>query len=173
MEIDNMELRAKAMQETEAVHKQQAEMESRLPPNTVNFSTLPHIKASQLNLAISIPPMYITVEGYRYDESLKATLYKIEIGIQKGSMVYQHVIERRFSAFQEFDNQIRPKFNESRYLLPFPPKKLFGNTDPVFVEKRAKKLQDYLGNLVRVAGVCETSSFRQTFGITDTMIEIH
>ncbi|EAY10074.1 PX domain containing protein [Trichomonas vaginalis G3] len=132
---------------------------------------LPQKKAAQLNLAISIPPMYLSVEKFEFDPQFKAVFYNIEVGIQKDSMVCVHTISKRYSALQEFDSQIRPKFSESRYLHPFPPKKLFGNTENEFLEKRSEELQNYLGNLVRVAGLCETQVFRRFFGIDDSVIK--
>lgn len=127
-------------------------------------------KSSQLNLAISIPPMYISVENYNFDKEFNAVFYTIEIGIQKGTNVCVHTVTKRFSALQEFDSQIRSNFSESRYLLPFPPRKIFGNLDPSFLEKRAEQLQNYLGNLVRVAGLCETTVFRRFFDISEEFL---
>ena len=128
-------------------------------------------KSAQLNLAVSIPPMYISVENYNFNTDFNAVFYTIEIGIQKDTKVCVHTISKRFSALQEFDNQIRPNFSESRYLLPFPPKKIFGNLDPSFLEKRMEQLQNYLGNLVRVPGLCETSIFRRFFEISEEFIK--
>lgn len=139
--------------------------------NEIPIIKLTQKKAAQLNLAISIPPMYLTIEKFEYNEEFKATFYTIEVGIQKDSVVCTHTVQKRYSALQEFDAQIRPTFSESRYLRQFPPKKLFGNTETEFVEKRAEKLQDYLANLVRVAGLCETQVFRRFFGIDENLIK--
>ena len=138
--------------------------------NHIFVSDLPRCKSSQLNLGISIPAMYINVENYSYDSEKKAVFYTIEVGIKKGAKVEIHTLTKRYSDIQKFDSKIRSSYSDSRYLFPFPPKKLFGNTKPSFLEKRASQLQKYLGNLVRVAGLSEAPSFRRFFEISDEYI---
>jgi len=138
---------------------------------TIPISSLSQKKVAQLNSAISIPPLYLSVERFEFCEDLNAVLYTIEVGIQNDDVVYKHMVQRRYSALQEFDAQIRPAFGDSKYLHEFPPKKLFGNFDPHFLEKRADKLQEYLGNLCRVAGLCESSVFKRFFEINENLLK--
>jgi hypothetical protein len=136
----------------------------------IPISELTQNKSSQLNLAISIPPMYLSVEKYQMDEQIGAVFYLIEIGIQKDNNVIVHYVSKRFSELSEFDSQIRSKFSGSKYLVSFPPKTLFKNTDRKFLEKRAEQLQNYLASLVRVAELCETSVFRRFFDISESLL---
>ena len=136
----------------------------------IQISNLSPKKIEQLNSAISIPPMYLSIEKYEFCEDLNAILYHIEIGIQKNQQVYKYIVQRRYSSLQEFDSQARSIFGESKYFHLFPPKKIFGNFDPHFLEKRSDQLQEYLSNLVKVAGLCESSIFKRFFDINDSIL---
>jgi hypothetical protein len=109
--------------------------------------------------------MYLHIEQYDMDDTVKAVVYDIEVGIQKGPNVHVTHVKRRYSVLEQFDEQIRPLYKESRFLMPFPPKKTFGNTDPEFLKDRAEKLQKYLTNLVRVGGVTSMPAFIRCFDI--------
>jgi hypothetical protein len=109
--------------------------------------------------------MYLFIDKYEYDPTIKAVVYHIEIGIQKAQIVHAHKVQRRYSALQQFDSQIRPLYKDSRFLQPFPPKKFFGNREADFLVERCDKLQKYLTNLVRVAGVVNTPAFMRCFDV--------
>lgn len=139
--------------------------------NTIPLSSLQQKKLSQLQSSIAIPPMYITLEGYQLASDLNAILYNIEIGIQKNQTVYVKTCQRRYSALQELDTSIRAQFHDSKYLLPFPPKKYLGNMDPAFIEKRQSQLENYLENLIKVPGVCTSSLFSRFFDFSPADLE--
>jgi hypothetical protein len=131
----------------------------------VPIASLARRKLDQLQSSTIIPKMYLYIEKYDMDPSANCVVYDIEIGIQKGQTVHVTQVRRRYSVLELFDQQIRPLFHDSRFLQPFPPKKLFGNTNPEFLKDRSEKLQKYLTNLVRVAGVTSMPAFIRCFEI--------
>lgn len=131
----------------------------------VGIDSLPQEKRGQLITSVSTPPIYISIEAYRYDERLQTTIYDIEIGIQQGHSVVISQVHHRFSALLEFDRTIRPFFNMYPHLLPFPPKKLFGKNSPSFIKERVYKLEQYLDHLGKVPGLPSSPSFVKTFGV--------
>ncbi|OHT04891.1 PX domain containing protein [Tritrichomonas foetus] len=136
----------------------------------IPISNLSQKKQAQLQLSNVIPPMYISIESYNYESSVKAVVYEIEVGIQNNQMVSTHVIHRRFSAMKTFDTQIRSQFGDSHYLLSFPPKTLFPNTSKAFLEQRSEQLQKYLANLVKIPGLSSSPTFTQFFEIDDSAL---
>lgn len=122
-------------------------------------------KLKQLNFSVSTPPMYISIEDHCLDKDLNCIIYKIEVGVLDGNCVRIYNSEKRFSDLREFDKQIKQDFGDSVNLQPFPPKKIFGNKDPKFLEKRRGQLQTYLSGLVNVAGLCESLLFKNTFNL--------
>jgi hypothetical protein len=131
----------------------------------IPLASLSQKKLAQLQSSTVIPRMYLYIEKYDLEPGINAIVYEIELGIQKGQIVRVFKVQRRYSALAGFDEQIRPLYKDSRFLQPFPPKKAFGNKDPAFLSDRAEKLQRYLTNLVRVAGVVNTPAFIRTFDI--------
>ena len=135
-----------------------------------SISSLSQKKISQLRSSTIVPHMYIHIEKYDLDPSVNAVLYEIEVGIQKKDTVLIKKIFKRYSDLKQFDDQIRPLFNDNRFLKLFPPKKFFGNKSKEFLDQRAEQLQDYLTNLVRVAGMNNTPPFLRCFEIpTDSL----
>lgn len=136
----------------------------------IPVASLSQKKYAQLESAISIPPMYLSIEKYELVQDINAVVYEIEIGIQKSKNVYTHKVNRRYSALEEFDRQIRPQYSNSKYLLPFPPKKMFGNKDPSFLEQRSSQLQQYLASMIKIPGVCICQTFTHFFEIDTSVI---
>lgn len=132
---------------------------------TAKVETLAQKKQTQLSLSVTEPRLYIVINGYEYDINLDAYLYTVEIGLQNDDIVDIKTRKIRYSQMYEFDQKIRPYFQEFRYLLPFPPKKYIGNKNPEFITSRMEQLQTYLGNLVRIPGICTSDAFMQTFRI--------
>lgn len=130
---------------------------------TVGINELSQKKRAQLRWAIRTKPMYISVENYSYDKTAGAYFYTIELGEQCGSMVNIRRVSMRYSQLYDFDRTIRPNFKDCRFLLNFPPKKIFGNKEATFLEKRFEQIQMYMGNLIRVPGVCDTDVFKSLF----------
>lgn len=130
---------------------------------TAKVETLAQKKQTQLSLSVTEPRLYIVINGYEYDFNLDAYLYTVEIGLQNEDIVDIKTRKIRYSQMYEFDKKIRPFFQEFRYLLPFPPKKYIGNKNPDFITSRMEQLQTYLGNLVRIPGICTSDAFMQTF----------
>lgn len=131
------------------------------------ISDLSQKKQEQLQLANIIPPMYISIEGFKIDPTLNVAIYEIEIGIQNNEFVVTHKVNRRFSALKDFDTKIRSQFADSHYLLSFPPKTFLPNTSPAFLEQRSEQLQKYLANLVKIPGLSSYPTFLQFFEIGD------
>ena len=138
--------------------------------DTIPINTLAPKKLGQLQGSTIIPRMYLYIESFDLDPIVNAVVYQIEIGIQKGQNVHVHTVKKRYSALQQFDEMIRPLFKESRFLQPFPPKKMFGNKNKQFLDHRAEALQKYLTNLVKVAGIVNTPAFIRCFEIDPDLI---
>jgi hypothetical protein len=141
-----------------------------MPRKSVSISSLTQKKQSQLQSSISIPPMYISIEGHQFDADIRATLYRLEIGVQKGDAVIVHSTSRRYSEIRNFDAEIRKQFGDSHYLLAFPPKKFVGNTNPEFLQIRVEQLQKYLANLVMIPGIARSPSFTRFFLIDESVM---
>ena len=137
---------------------------------TIPITSLAPKKLAQLQGSTIIPRMYLHIENFDLDATINAVVYNIEIGIQKGQNVHIHTVKKRYSAIQQFDEMIRPLFKESRFLMPFPPKKMFGNKQKEFLDQRAEALQKYLTNLVRVSGIINTPAFIRCFEIDPDLI---
>jgi hypothetical protein len=135
---------------------------------TAAISSLPEKKLSQIQSSISIPPMYISIERFSLDPQVQATIYHIEIGLQKNDSVVFHSIDRRYSEIHALDAEIRKQFEDSHYLLAFPPKKFYGNKTPQFLQRRCEQLQKYLASLVMVPGIARSPSFARFFLLDDT-----
>lgn len=138
--------------------------------DTIPLNQLDRKKLHQIQSSTVVPRMYLSIEKYNLDPEQNAIIYDIEIGIQKGQSVHVHNVQRRYSILQSFDEQIRPLFKESRFLQPFPPKKMFGNKDKQFLDQRSELLQNYLSNLVRVAGIVNTPAFIRCFEINPDLL---
>ena len=83
-----------------------------------------YAKISQLQGSNTIPPIYISLEGYEFDSGINAIVYDIEIGVEKNQKICSKHIKRRYSALNMADIEIRKKFGGSSYLLKFPQKKI-------------------------------------------------
>jgi hypothetical protein len=136
----------------------------------IPLASLSQKKLSQLQSSTVMPRMYLYIEKFDLDPVSGAVMYDIEVGIQKGQIVRVFKVQRRYSVLAGFDEQIRPLYKDSRFLQPFPPKKMFGNKDQAFLNGRAEKLQKYLTNLVRVAGVINTPAFIRCFEIDPELL---
>lgn len=136
----------------------------------VPISSLSSKKMLQLNNSTIIPRMYLYIEKYQFDPVVNAVVYDIEVGVQRKETIFVHTVRRRYSALQQFDDQIRSLFRDSRFLMAFPPKKIFGNKSEEFLRERADQLQNYLTNLVKVAGVANTPAFMRCFDIDADML---
>lgn len=137
--------------------------------NIIPFNALSQRKQAQLQSSSTKPKMYLSIENSELEPSQNCTLYTIEIGIQKDQNVHIHQVHKRYSALNQFDELIRPIFNNAN-LQSFPPKKLFGNKDSEFIEQRAQALQNYILSLIRVPGMIETTTFIRFFEIDPKLI---
>lgn len=133
---------------------------------TVLLSSLPQKKLAQLLNSILTPAMYVSVEGFSYDEKLGAILYTIEFGIQHGQSVNIQRSVLRYSTLNKMDQQLRENGIEFKIQSRFPPKRLLGNKNPQFVEQRAEKLQNYLKGLLKIPEIVTCRAFLGTFNLT-------
>lgn len=131
--------------------------------NIQALASLSQRKRALLQVSITNPPIYLSIDRFIYNKEIGAFLYSIEIGIKKGNSVEIHKVERRYSALFQFDRKIRPIFNEFLTLLDFPPKKYIGNKDPIFLQQRKEDLEKYLSNLNRLPGIIKNSTFLEFF----------
>jgi hypothetical protein len=109
--------------------------------------------------------MYLSIESSRYDPDLRATLYEIEIGVLTGTEVAVHRRFIRFSGLERLDQSMRAIGSNSKYLMPFPPKKYFGNLSERFVNQRAMELQKYLQALPKIPDLLWQMSFASIFDL--------
>ena len=98
-------------------------------------------QAMQLNVKIT---------GHR--ETPDFTAYTLRVQGEEGE-VWE--VEKRYSSFDRLHDELSEKFVVP--LPALPGKKWFGNHEPEFVEQRARELQTYLQQLVRLptVGRCE------------------
>ncbi|XP_059916755.1 sorting nexin-20 [Gadus macrocephalus] len=97
------------------------------------------------------------------DSLTKYVLYQIVI-MRSGSYDSQRVaIERRYSDFFRFHQQLLEKFSEELEEVHFPRKLLSGNFNPEVIAERRLGLQDYLGKIYAVRCVRYSSHFPEFF----------
>lgn len=65
---------------------------------------------------------------------------------------------RRYSEFDAVQMDIQRQYGFQSENARFPPKKWFGNLDPIFIKKRCSSLNDWFQQLLEVRGVCEFQS---------------
>ncbi|OHT04024.1 PX domain containing protein [Tritrichomonas foetus] len=124
-------------------------------------------KQDIIEMSLTSPRMYITVEGTEFDQVLGCTLYHIEIGIEEGEdyvLVTRHKL--RYSEMYKFDQQLRQAHEEMSFLRKFPPKRFFLNNDSQFVAKRRVDIGVYLQNLTQIPGILNCRQFQQFFECT-------
>jgi hypothetical protein len=132
----------------------------------IPVTSLPLKKRQMLAESRSRPPMYISIEDYHYDNSIGATVYTIQIGIQHGPDVSVHTINSRFAEISKFNDTLAQEKADVR-TNEFPKKKWFGNTKPEFVKQRSEDLENYLSGLTGIPGIIGKKNFRDFFGIPD------
>ena len=142
------------------------------PLNSRNHYNESHesLKRDQLKSSRSIPQMYIIVEDYEIDYSINKIVFNIEVGIQKGREIHTTIVRKSFAQLKHLDNMIRPHFNKSRFLLPFPPNKICGKMSKEFLEKRSEDLQNYFTSLVQISDIFISIDFVEFFGIDPSLI---
>jgi hypothetical protein len=133
---------------------------ARLPVGSIARS-----KQAILQTSACRPQLYLSVEGSRYDPDLRATLYEIELGVLSGSEVSVYRRFVRFSGLELLDRGMRKLGSNARYLMPFPPKKYFGNLSEQFVSERAMQLQAYLQALPKIPDLLWQIAFAKLFEV--------
>lgn len=131
----------------------------------IDVKSLSLRKQAQLDISTCNPHMYLTIENCSFSYPESAYFYEIEVGIMRenGQAVSVHRVSKRFSHLLEFDKQVRQLYGNCKFLLPFPPKRWFGNSTQPFLKQRYDLLQAYINNLVRVPGLCQSSAFHSVF----------
>jgi hypothetical protein len=133
---------------------------TRLPVDSIARSKLAILQSSACR-----PKLYLSVEGTLYDPDLRATLYEIEIGVLSESEVSVHRRFVRFSGLELLDRAIRQLGDNAKYLMPFPPKKYFGNLSERFVSERTMQLQRYFHALPKIPDLLCQMAFAKMFDI--------
>uniref|UniRef100_A0A7E4WC25 Sorting nexin-13 n=1 Tax=Panagrellus redivivus TaxID=6233 RepID=A0A7E4WC25_PANRE len=75
-------------------------------------------------------------------------LYNIRVFKHDGEKSSTWNVIRRYSDFNLLNNHIQSKYRKLRS-LPFPAKRTFNNLDQVFLERRCKALNNYMGTLLQ------------------------
>ncbi|CAF0841362.1 unnamed protein product [Adineta ricciae] len=78
--------------------------------------------------------------------------YSIRVARISNDPAFSWVITKRFREFVELDNLLK----DYGFNFELPKKKLFGNTDPIFMAERQKGLQAYLNILVQHIELCNS-----------------
>uniref|UniRef100_A0A0K6S9I1 PX domain-containing protein n=1 Tax=Chromera velia CCMP2878 TaxID=1169474 RepID=A0A0K6S9I1_9ALVE len=81
--------------------------------------------------------------------------YQIEVTDPDGD---SWLIQRRYREIRELHDIMKLKHPQS--LQSFPAKRLFGNTDPIFIQQRQTQLQHYLSMVISLEPSCEHRSLR-------------
>ncbi|OHT17257.1 PX domain containing protein [Tritrichomonas foetus] len=114
------------------------------------------------------PSMYITIERHRYDYAVKATVYELQIGIQKNEdEVLVHKLITRYSVLDQFDKQLRIMIGDDINLPAFPPKRYLWNNDPSFVQEREKGLKLFLEGITKIPGILQIPYVQDFFAISE------
>lgn len=132
----------------------------------VDISTLSKDKIELLNCSSSDPQMLMYVVGFRYDETEKAIIYTIRVGVkeeEEEDKIDFHLVYVRYSMLLAFDKKIRPRFNQNPHLKQFPPKILLRRMNPDVLVKRYEDLAAYVKNLPIIDGQFKTKEFCQFF----------
>lgn len=127
------------------------------------LSSLSPSKRSLLQKSSIRPPTYLSVEGTDYDPLIQATLYELEIGVLYGTDIIVQRTMYRFSSLKKLDDRLRPRLYNIKLLMPFPPKRYFGNFKKDFVDERAAQIHFYLQGLMRIPGIQKIPEFTKFF----------
>jgi hypothetical protein len=109
--------------------------------------------------------MYISIEGYKMNEEVKAIYYNIELGFQFGDETEIIKCSKRYSELYQLDQLIRPIYKNELNQPTFPPKKIFNNTSKSFLDTRSDGLQKYLGTLSQYQSILRSAVFKDFFDI--------
>jgi len=76
------------------------------------------------------------------------------------------IIRKRFREFDEMNNVLK----DYGYQFAFPKKKLFGNTDRIFMAERQKDLQAFLNALVQHVELCKSSLIQRFLSLPEHLV---
>ncbi len=86
----------------------------------------------------------IEIKLIDHENIMGHTHYEIEIK-EKGE---EWKVNSRFSELREIHNKLK-KINKKKNYPHFPPKKLFGNEDPIFIDQRSNALDAYFTTVLK------------------------
>lgn len=98
--------------------------------------------------------MSIIVKVSEYDDLRGHVEYTLEVKDHNGEA---WCFKRRYSALRFFHELIK---KSERKVPNFPPKKLFGNLNPDFLETRKKQIEQYFMSLTKIPEILHSASFK-------------
>ena len=90
--------------------------------------------------------------------------YEIEVGVQRGQIVYRNTIHKRFSELYKNDQRLRYTYKYSNHLREFPPKGFFAKKKEL-LDERFNQLSCYLEDLPLILGISKDTNFLKFFEI--------
>jgi len=106
--------------------------------------------------------MSMSITITEYDTSKSHVEYTIVVKDIKTGDSFK--FQRRYSSLRGLHEQLKRTLKN---LPHFPPKKLFGNKNPAFIESRKNQLQEYLSALVNIPDTSSNSYFKEFFSPLD------
>lgn len=92
--------------------------------------------------------------------------YEIEVGVQRGQIVFRRTVHKRFSELHKYDQKIRGVHRGSKHLREFPPKAFFAKKKKKeLLDERYEQLRCYLGDLPLITGIVGDAGFQEFFEI--------
>ena len=91
-------------------------------------------------------------------------LISLRVRSKLGHAINQWSVFKRYSEISELNKQIKAQFGWQTEKIIFPPKKMFGSLDPVFLEKRRGELDFYFSQVLAVPDIAD---FKKHFSSQD------
>ena len=91
-------------------------------------------------------------------------LVSLRVRSKLGHAINQWSLWKRYSDMSGLDSRMRAQYGWQMEKIKFPPKKTFGNLDPVFIEKRREGLDFYFHEIL---GLSDVADFKKHFSSQD------
>lgn len=136
----------------------------------VPLQSLPSSKVKRLRTCPTLPNFYVSIEGWRFDKTLRTALYIIELGVlyDDGVMIYRS--EHRYSELYKLHKALS-KSND--IYSAFPPKKLFGSKDVEFSSERYQQLWSYFDKVSEIRHIDQVPEFNSCFKFSELKHKWH
>ena len=125
------------------------------------WERLTQAKQDQLQNCKTIPHFYLSIEGWRYDSTIKTYLYTTEIGLDCETVIMTYKFEKRYSQYNKLYKTLNQEISGLK--SGFPPKVLMINHDIEKVRNRQRGLQNYFSQFSAVDDILKHEDFNKFF----------